>query len=42
MTGKRGRNQHFSGAAIATCLTVNVRFTMPLWQTPRYIESLLP
>ena len=40
-TGKRGRQQQFSEAAIQTCLTLKVLFGMPLQQTTRFVESLL-
>ena len=40
-TGKRGRQQHFSDAAIQTCLTLKVLFGMPLRQTPGFVQSLL-
>lgn len=34
-TGKRGRRQHFSGAAIQASLTLKVLFGMPFGQTNR-------
>jgi len=40
-SGKRGRQQHFSDAAIQTCLTLKVLFGMPLRQTPGFVQSLL-
>ncbi len=40
-SGKRGRQQHFSDAAIQTCLTLKVLFGMPLRQTTGFVESLL-
>ena len=40
-TGKRGRRQQFSDAAIQACLTLKVLFGMPLRQTTGFIESLL-
>lgn len=40
-TGKRGRQQQFSDAAIQTCLTMKVLFGMPLRQTTGFVESLL-
>lgn len=40
-TGKRGRQQLFSDAAIQTCLTLKVLFGMPLRQTTGFVESLL-
>ena len=40
-TGKRGRQQQFSDAAIQTCLTLKVLFGMPLRQTTGFVESLL-
>ena len=40
-SGKRGRQQQFSDAAIQTFLTLKVLFGMPLCQTPEFIQSLL-
>ena len=40
-SGKRGRQQRFSDAAIQTCLTMKVLFGMPLRQTTGFVESLL-
>ena len=40
-TGKRGRQQHFSDAAIQTCLSLKVLFGLPLRQTTGFVESLL-
>ena len=40
-SGKRGRQQMFSDAAIQTCLTMKVLFGMPLRQTTGFVESLL-
>jgi hypothetical protein len=40
-SGKRGRQQQFSDAAIQTCLTLKVLFGMPLWQTTGFAQSLL-
>ena len=40
-TGKRGRQQQFSDAAIQTCLTMKVLFDLPLRQTTWFVESLL-
>ncbi|MCH2077775.1 MAG: IS5 family transposase [Rhodobacteraceae bacterium] len=40
-TGKRGRRQEFSDAAIQTCLTLKVLFGLPLRQTTGFVESLL-
>ncbi|MEM9111911.1 MAG: IS5 family transposase [Planctomycetota bacterium] len=40
-SGKRGRQQSFSDAAIQTCLTMKVLFGMPLRQTTGFVESLL-
>ena len=40
-SGKRGRRQRFSGAAIQTCLTLKVLFGMPLRQTIGFVHSLL-
>lgn len=40
-SGKRGRQQSFSDAAIQTCLTMKVLFGMPLRQTTGFVQSLL-
>ena len=40
-SGKRGRQQQFSDAAIQTCLTLKVLFGMPLRQTTGFVQSLL-
>jgi Transposase DDE domain len=40
-SGKRGRRQRFSDAAIQTCLTLKVLFGMPLRQTTGFVQSLL-
>ena len=40
-TGRRGRQRHFSDAAIQACLTLKVLFGMPLRQTAGFVESLL-
>lgn len=40
-TGKRGRRQQLSDAAIQACLTQKVMFGMPLRQTTGFVESLL-
>jgi hypothetical protein len=40
-SGKRGRQQGFSDAAIQTCLTLKVLFRMPLRQTTGFVQSLL-
>jgi hypothetical protein len=40
-SGKRGRKQQFSDAAIQTCLTLKVLFGMPLRQTTGFVQSLL-
>jgi len=40
-TGRRGRQQRFSDAAIQTCLTMKVLFGMPLRQTTGFVKSLL-
>lgn len=40
-TGKRGRQQTYSDAAIQTCLTMKVLFGLPLRQTTGFVESLL-
>ena len=40
-TGKRGRQQTYSDAAIQTCLTMKVLFGMALRQTTGFVESLL-
>ena len=40
-SGKRGRQQSYSDAAIQTCLTLKVLFSLPLRQTTGFVESLL-
>ena len=40
-SGKRGRQQAYSDAAIQTCLTLKVVFGMALRQTTGFAESLL-
>jgi len=40
-TGKLGRQQDYSDAAIQVCLTLKVLFGMPLRQTAGFVESLL-
>ena len=40
-TGKRGRQPHYSDAAIQACLTLKVLFGMPLRQATGFVESLL-
>ena len=40
-SSKRGRQQSFSGAALQTCLTMKVLFSMPLRQTTGFVQSLL-
>ena len=40
-SGKRGRQQSFSDAAIQTCLTLKVLFGLPLRQTTGFAQSLL-
>ena len=40
-SGKRGRQQHFSDAAIQACLTLKVLFGRPLRQTTGFVQSLL-
>ncbi|MRH22239.1 IS5 family transposase [Rhodovulum strictum] len=40
-TGKRGRQPHYTDAAIQTCLTMKVLFGMALRQTTGFVESLL-
>lgn len=40
-TGKRGRRQRYSDAAIQSCLTLKVVFGMALRQTTGFVESLL-
>ena len=40
-SGKRGRQQQFSDAAIQTCLTLKVLFSMPLRQITGFVQSLL-
>ena len=40
-TGRRGRHQTYSDAAIQTCLSMKVLFGMALRQTAGFVESLL-
>jgi hypothetical protein len=40
-SGKRGRQQQSSDAAIQTCLTLKVLFGMPLRQTTGFVQTLL-
>jgi transposase len=40
-SGRRGRQQSYSDAAIQTCLTMKVLFGMALRQTTGFVESLL-
>ena len=40
-TGRRGRRQSYSDAAIQTCLSMKVLFGMALRQTTGFVESLL-
>ncbi|WCR19717.1 IS5 family transposase [Paracoccus alcaliphilus] len=40
-SGKRGRQQAYSDAAIQACLTLKVQFGMPLRQVTGFVESLL-
>ncbi len=40
-TGKRGRRQEFSDAAIQTCLTLKVLFGLPLRKTTGFVENLV-
>ncbi len=40
-SGKRGRNQTFSGVAIQFCLTIKCLFGLPLRQTLGLVQSLL-
>ena len=40
-TGKRGRQPHYTDAAIQTCLTMKVLFGMALRQTTGFVGSLL-
>jgi hypothetical protein len=40
-TGRRGRQQTCSDAAIQTCLSMKVLFGMALRQTTGFVESLL-
>ena len=40
-TGRRGRQQSYSDAAIQTCLSMKVLFGMALRQTTGFVESLL-
>ncbi len=40
-SGRRGRQQSYSDAAILTCLSMKVLFGMALRQTTEFVESLL-
>lgn len=40
-SGRRGRQQTYSDAAIQACLTLKVLFGLPLRQTTGFVESLL-
>ena len=40
-SGRRGRKQTYSAAAIQACLTLKVLFGLPLRQTTGFVESLL-
>lgn len=40
-TGKRGRPETFSDAAVRVCLTLKVLFGLPLRQTVGLVESLI-
>ena len=40
-SGRRGRQQTYSAAAIQACLTLKVMFSLPLRQTTGFVESLL-
>lgn len=40
-SGRRGRQQTFSDAAIQACLTIKVLFGLPLRQTTGFVASLL-
>lgn len=40
-SGRRGRQQNFSDAAIQACLTLKVVFGLPLRQTTGFVQSLL-
>ena len=40
-SGKRGRQQAYSDAAIQACLTIKVLFGLPLRQATGFVESLL-
>lgn len=40
-SGKKGRQQAYTDAAIQTCLTMKVLFGLPLRQTTGFMESLL-
>ena len=40
-TGRRGRQQRYSNAAIQTCLLMKVQFGMVLRQTAGFVECLL-
>ena len=40
-SGKRGRQQNYSDAAIQACLTLKVLFGLPLRQATGFVQSLL-
>jgi Transposase DDE domain len=40
-SGRRGRQQAYSDAAVQTCLTMKVLFGMALRQTTGFVESLI-
>jgi len=40
-SGRRGRQQNFSDAAIQACLTLKVLFGLPLRQTTGFVQNLL-
>ncbi|MFT4962626.1 MAG: hypothetical protein ACI92Z_003726 [Paracoccaceae bacterium] len=40
-SGRRGRQQTYSDAAIQACLTLKALFGLPLRQTTGFVESLL-
>ena len=40
-SGRRGRQQTFSNAAIQPCLTIEVLFGLPMRQTTGFVASLL-
>ena len=41
LSGKRGRQQAYSSAAIQACRTIKVLFGLPLRQATGFVESLL-